>query len=100
MKLEELKLRGLTILAVGGGVVFPMIAECRDLVSASNSAANTVKTVAQALAVTGVVGGGAIMQIPGGGDVGKRVAVSGLIGCACAFGAPAFISLMRSVFGG
>lgn len=71
----------------------------RDIVSASNTAVNTAKSVAQVLAILGVVGGGSVMQIPGLGEVGKRIAVSGLIGCACAFGAPAFMSLMRTVFG-
>lgn len=99
MKNEKIYLALITGIGVGG-VLFPDLVQARDIVSASNSAANTVKTVAQALAVTGVVGGGAIMQIPGGGDIGKRVAVSGLVGCACAFGAPAFIGLMRTVFGG
>ena len=72
----------------------------RDLVSASTTAADTIKNVAQILAVTGVVGGGAIMQLPGAGEYGKRVMISGLVGCLCAFGAPAFMSLMRTVFGG
>lgn len=76
----------------------PLLA--RDLVSASNSAANTIKNVAQVLAVTGVIGGGAIMQLPGAGDFGKRVMISGLVGCICAFGAPAFLALMSTVFGG
>lgn len=71
----------------------------RDIVSASNTAVNTVKSVAQVLAVLGVIGGGAVMQLPGLGDVGKRIAASGLIGCLCAFGAPAFMSLMRTIFG-
>ncbi len=71
----------------------------RDLVSAATTGADTIKNVAQILAVTGVVGGGAIMQLPGAGDFGKRVMVSGIVGCLCAFGAPAFMSLMKTVFG-
>jgi len=81
-------------------IVFSSDALARDIVSASNAAVNTVKTVAQALSVLGIVGGGVVMQLPGLGDVGKRVAASGLIGCVCAFGAPAFISLMKTIFGG
>ncbi len=87
-------------LAVFGLFAFGSDALARDIVSASNTAVSTVKTVAQALAVLGVVGGGAVMQLPGLGDVGKRIAASGLVGCVCAFGAPAFISLMKTVFGG
>ena len=75
-------------------------AHARDLASAATTGADTIKNVAQILAVTGVVGGGAIMQLPGAGDFGKRVMVSGFVGCLCAFGAPAFMSLMKTVFGG
>jgi hypothetical protein len=80
-------------------VLSASICEARDLVSSATTAANTLKTVAQILGVTGVIGGGAIMQLPGAGDFGRRVMVSGLVGCLCAFGAPAFMSLMRTVFG-
>lgn len=82
-----------------GSLFFANQVYARDLVSASNTAAETIRNVAQVLAVTGVVGGGSIMQLPGAGDFGKRVMVSGIVGCLCAFGAPAFVSLMRSVFG-
>jgi hypothetical protein len=83
-------------------VIFPFIGDAvaRDLVSAASTTANTVKSVAQGLAVTGVIGGGAIMQIPGAGEFGKRVLISGLVGCLCAFGAPAFLDMMKSIFGG
>lgn len=81
-------------------VMAPESVLARDLVSAANTQATTVKNVAQALAVTGVVGGGAIMQLPGAGEYGKRVMVSGFVGCICAFGAPAFMALMHTVFGG
>jgi type IV secretory pathway VirB2 component (pilin) len=74
-------------------------AEARDLVAASNTTANMVKNVAQVLAVTGVVAGGAIMQLPGAGEWGKRVLISGIVGTLCAFGAPAFVALMRTIFG-
>lgn len=80
-------------------LAFGSDALARDIVSASNTAVNTVKSVAQVLAVLGVIGGGAVMQLPGLGDVGKRIAASGLVGCVCAFGAPAFMSLMRTIFG-
>ena len=83
-------------------IIFPALetAMARDLVSAASSTANTVKSVAQGLAVTGVIGGGAIMQIPGAGEFGKRVLISGMVGCLCAFGAPAFLDMMKSIFGG
>ena len=83
-------------------VLFPFMSDAiaRDLVSAASTTANTVKSVAQGLAVTGVIGGGAIMQIPGAGEFGKRVLISGLVGCLCAFGAPAFLDMMKSIFGG
>lgn len=93
----EIAVFTLTVVAL---VMVPESVFARDLVSAANTQANTVKNVAQALAVTGVVGGGAIMQLPGAGEYGKRVMVSGFVGCLCAFGAPAFMALMHTVFGG
>ncbi len=97
MKKTEIVVGSIVLTCV---LALPELAMARDLVSASNSTASTVKSVAQALAVTGVIAGGAFMQLPGAGEWGKRVMVSGLVGCLCAFGAPAFQTLMRSVFGG
>lgn len=75
------------------------VALARDLNSAVRTYSNTVKTIAQALSATGVLAGGCIMQIPGAGDVGKRVATLGIIGSGCAFGGPIIISAMQNWFG-
>jgi hypothetical protein len=80
--------------------VFGEAAFARDLVSAANTAANTAKSVAQAAAVLGVVSGGVVMQVPGAAEWGKRIAVGGIVGGICAFGAPSFYSLLHTVFGG
>lgn len=90
------------IIALGAGaaIAFPQMSYARDLISAGTSTANTIKSVAQVLAVTGVIGGGAIMQLPGAGEWGRRVMATGFVGCLCAYGAPAFKAMMTSVFGG
>jgi hypothetical protein len=75
-------------------------ANARDLIGAANTATNQIKQLAQVTSVLGVIAGGFIMQIPGAGGFGRSVLISGLIGCLCAFGASAFVSLMRSIFGG
>ncbi len=74
-------------------------AEARDLVSAANSATDVVKNVAQALSILGVVAGGALMQVPGAAQFARGVLVSGAVGVLCAFGAPAFISFIKQIFG-
>lgn len=71
----------------------------RDLVAASNTAVTTVKRIAQALSVLGIVSGGAMMQIPGLAEFGRRTLIGGLVGSLCSFGAPAFIEFMQTVFG-
>lgn len=75
--------------------------ECwaRDFASAGNTYVSTLKTIAQILAPAGIISGGIIQQIAGAEDFGNRVLKGGLIGCLCAFGGPAFVGLMRSVFG-
>lgn len=72
----------------------------RDLVSASQSYVSTVKRVAQALSVAGVIAGGLFMQIPGASHFGRQTLTAGVVGSVCAFGAPAILSLLNSIFGG
>ncbi len=79
--------------------LIPEFAWARDLVSASRSYATTVKQIAQAASVTGIVVGGLFMQLPGAGGWGRMVLSGGLVGAACAFGAPAFASFLTTVFG-
>lgn len=71
----------------------------RDLGAAATSAVSSVKNIARALSVFGVIAGGALMQVPGVAEFGKRTLVGGLLGCLCSFGGPAFISAIESIFG-
>jgi hypothetical protein len=72
----------------------------RDFGAAGRSYVSTLKTVAQILSPAGIIAGGVIMQIPAAEFFGKRVLTGGIVGCACAFGGPAFVSLMSNIFGG
>jgi hypothetical protein len=91
-----LKIIALTI------VIFLAMSEttfARDLTAAGNTATNTAKTIARAISTLGIVCGAILMQIPGLAHHGKRVLASGLIGASAAFGAPALIALLTSIFG-
>ena len=90
----------ISIFIICSAIVGANAAHAADLTSAANNAASHIKTVAQILAVTGVVAGGALMQLPGLGFFGKGVMTSGLVGCLCAFGATGFLGLMTNIFGG
>lgn len=84
------------------GVCILIVSEpavARDITAAATSAVTSVKNIARALSVFGVVAGGALMQFPGASDFGKRTLVGGLMGCVCSFGGPAFISAIESIFG-
>lgn len=71
----------------------------RDLNSAARVYTNTIKSIGQGMSVAGVVAGGICMQIPGVAQFGKGVLAGGLVGGLCSFGAPAFVSLLTTVFG-
>ncbi len=71
----------------------------RDLDSAARSYTNTIKNIGQIMSVAGVIAGGICMQIPGVTQFGKNVLAGGLVGGLCSFGAPAFASLLTTVFG-
>ncbi len=72
----------------------------RDLGSAARAYTSTIKSIGQLMSVAGVIAGGVCMQLPGVAEFGKNVLVGGLIGGLCSFGAPAFASLLTSIFGG
>ena len=93
------KLAVISIFIICAAMVGNNTAYAADLSSAANNAASHIKMIAQILAVTGVVAGGAIMQLPGLGFFGKSIMTSGLVCCLCAYGAPGFQSLMTNVFG-
>lgn len=89
----------LLILAISVVVVAdPVLA--RDLGAAANNAVSTAKTVTRALSIFGVLVGGALMQLPGLADFGRRTMGAGLVGCLCAFGGPTLIKFFEGVFGG
>ncbi len=71
----------------------------RDLDAAARSYTSTIKSIGQVMSVAGVIAGGVCMQIPGVAQFGKGVLAGGLIGGLCSFGAPAFASLLTTVFG-
>lgn len=71
----------------------------RDLDAAARTYTSTIKTIGQVMSVAGVVAGGICMQIPGVAQFGRGVLAGGLIGGLCSFGAPAFASLLTTVFG-
>lgn len=81
-------------------VFIPEISFARDLPSAAQSYTSTLKTIAQAVSVAGVIAGGLLMQFPGAAGFGSSVLKGGCVGAVCAFGAPAFQSFLTSVFGG
>ena len=74
-------------------------AMARDLDAAARAYTNTIKSIGQVMSVGGVIAGGICMQIPGVAQFGKGVLAGGLIGGRCSFGAPAFVSLLTTVFG-
>lgn len=91
------------VLAVGALVILSIgcdAAFARDLGSAARTYTATIKTIGQVMSVAGVVAGGICMQLPGVGQFGRNVLAGGLIGGLCSFGAPAFASLLTTVFGG
>lgn len=89
------------IVAVGIAVLVGADAAfARDLGSAAKSYTNTIKSIGQVMSVAGVIAGGICMQLPGVAQFGKGVLAGGLIGGVCSFGAPAFASLLNTVFGG
>lgn len=55
-------------------------------------------TIGQATSIIGILLGGICMTL-GMSQVGKMVLSGGLLGAICVFGAPAFIELIRGVFG-
>lgn len=71
----------------------------RDLDAAARTYTSTIKTIGQVMSVAGVIAGGVCMQIPGVTHFGKGVLAGGLVGGLCSFGAPAFASLLTTVFG-
>ena len=85
----------LVILSIGCDSAF-----ARDLGSAARTYTSTIKTIGQVMSVAGVVAGGICMQLPGVAQFGRGVLAGGLIGGLCSFGAPAFASLLTTVFGG
>ena len=94
-----LRIAGMFGLAAGIGLICGEGAWARDLPSAAASYTSNIKVIAQALSVTGIVAGGGLMQIPGAAGFGRKTLAGGLVGGLCAFGAPAFQSLMTTVFG-
>jgi hypothetical protein len=72
----------------------------RDLGAAATNAVSTAKTVTRAISLLGLLAGGALMQIPGLAEFGKRTMIAGLVGGLCAFGGPAIIKLFENIFGG
>lgn len=71
----------------------------RDLDAAARTYTSTIKAIGQVMSVAGVIAGGVCMQLPGVTQFGKGVLAGGLIGGLCSFGAPAFASLLTTVFG-
>ena len=93
------------VIGVAGGVLAVAWLGCepamaRDLGSAATTYTSTIKMVGQAMSVAGVVAGGIGMQLPGVAQFGRGVLAGGLVGGLCSFGAPAFVSLLTTVFGG
>lgn len=89
---------------IGGAVLLVHVFGCdsafaRDLDAAARTYTSTIKTIGQVMSVAGVVAGGICMQIPGVAQFGRGVLAGGLIGGLCSFGAPAFASLLTTVFG-
>ena len=89
---------GVAIVVIGLGFCADGFA--RDLGSAAVTYTNTLKNIGQAMSVAGVVAGGICMQLPGVANFGRNVLAGGLVGGVCSFGAPAFVGLLTSVFGG
>lgn len=90
-------------LVVGGALALGLLscdtALARDLGSAARTYTSTIKTIGQVMSVAGVVAGGISMQVPGLAMFGRGVLAGGLVGGLCSFGAPAFASLLTTIFG-
>jgi len=89
---------------IGGAAIVVLafgadMALARDLDAAARSYTSQIKTIGQVMSVAGVIAGGVCMQIPGVAQFGKGVLAGGLVGGLCSFGAPAFASLLNTVFG-
>jgi hypothetical protein len=92
-------------IGLAGGLVVLVSIGCdsalaRGLGAAATTYTNTIKTIGQGMSVAGVIAGGICMQLPGVAGFGRNVLAGGLIGGLCSFGAPAFVALLNSVFGG
>lgn len=93
---------GLCIVGAAAFVLFSLgcdSALARDLGSAARTYTSTIKTIGQVMSVAGVVAGGISMQVPGLAMFGRGVLAGGLVGGLCSFGAPAFASLLTTIFG-
>lgn len=91
---------GFGIAGVAACLLGSDLAMARDLGSAAKTYTSTIKLIGQGMSVAGVVAGGICMQLPGVAQFGKSVLAGGLVGGLCSFGAPAFVSLLTTVFGG
>jgi hypothetical protein len=74
-------------------------AVARDLEAAATAATSKALLIGQSASVLGLVSGGILMNVPGAGDWGKRIASAGLVGSICTFGAKSFTGMLQQVFG-
>jgi hypothetical protein len=73
--------------------------EARDFAASAAAYVTILKTVGQILAPAGIILGGCIQQIAGAEHIGSQMLKSGVLGCLCIFGGPAFVGMMHSIFG-
>ncbi len=69
------------------------------LQEAAQTGSSTVMNIARALSVIGLAIGGGMMSV-GWGQMGKQVLGGAVIGIFATFGGPAFIDMIKSIFGG
>jgi len=79
--------------------VAPAWADGRSLESSANSAVSTAMTVAKVMCMLGFLVGGIAWNIPGLTHWAKRITGGAFVGAVCAFGGPAFIATIKSIFG-
>lgn len=89
----------ITLGALAATVVFMNDAHAaRDFANAASQWQGQLATIAKILSVSGILVGAIIMQF-GAAAIGKRFLAGGAFATVCAFGAPAFVTLLQTVFG-
>ena len=103
MRLSSLRKKGLIacgawILAGSSLIIQDALADGRSLDQAANNAVNIATNLGRAISVLGILVAAIAYNIPGLSSTARRILTGSLAGAVCAFGGPALIKVIQSIF--